>query len=45
LQQLDDEKGLKHPEKKVKAAYMRYVDEQLPIIKQENPSLKRTQLL
>jgi len=34
----------KHPEKRMKAAYQAFEDQQLPILKQENPSLKRSQL-
>ncbi|XP_058463199.1 coiled-coil domain-containing protein 124-B [Malaya genurostris] len=34
----------RHPEKRMKAAYKSYEDEQLPILKQEYPSLKLSQL-
>ncbi|XP_055544902.1 coiled-coil domain-containing protein 124 [Wyeomyia smithii] len=34
----------RHPEKRMKAAYKAYEDEQLPIMKQEYPSLKLSQL-
>ncbi|XP_058813509.1 coiled-coil domain-containing protein 124 [Topomyia yanbarensis] len=34
----------RHPEKRMKAAYKAYEDEQLPILKQEYPSLKLSQL-
>lgn len=34
----------KHPEKRMKAAYKKYEDTNLPILKQENPSMKLSQL-
>lgn len=34
----------RHPEKRMKAAFKAYEDEQLPIMKQEHPSLKLSQL-
>uniref|UniRef100_A0A1Q3FBK1 Putative coiled-coil domain-containing protein n=1 Tax=Culex tarsalis TaxID=7177 RepID=A0A1Q3FBK1_CULTA len=34
----------KHPEKRMKAAYKAFEEEQLPILKQEHPSLKLSQL-
>lgn len=34
----------RHPEKRMKAAFKAYEDEQLPIMKQEYPSLKLSQL-
>ncbi|KAG5673467.1 hypothetical protein PVAND_003512 [Polypedilum vanderplanki] len=34
----------KHPEKRMKAAYKAYEEQQLPLIKSENPSLKLSQL-
>ncbi|KAK9173834.1 Protein of unknown function (DUF1014) family protein [Cryptosporidium meleagridis] len=34
-----------HPEKRQKAAWLAYVDNNLPILKNENPTLKRSQLL
>lgn len=34
-----------HPEKRQKAAWLAYVDSNLPILKTENPTLKRSQLL
>jgi len=34
----------KHPEKRMKAAYLAYESTNLPILKQENPSLKLSQL-
>ncbi|KAF7458360.1 Coiled-coil domain-containing protein [Cryptosporidium felis] len=34
-----------HPEKRQKAAWLAYVDSNLPILKSENPTLKRSQLL
>ncbi|OII72471.1 HMG domain-containing protein [Cryptosporidium ubiquitum] len=42
-----DEKpsGDMHPEKRQKAAWLAYVDNNLPILKNENPTLKRSQLL
>lgn len=33
-----------HPEKRMKAAYKKYEDTNLPILKQENPSMKLSQL-
>jgi len=36
--------GDKHPEKRMKAAYLAYEEANMPILKQENPSLKFTQL-
>ena len=35
----------KHPEKRMKAAYERYEERELPKLREENPSLKRSQLL
>lgn len=34
----------KHPEKRLKAAYTAYGEINLPILKQDNPSLKLSQL-
>lgn len=34
----------KHPEKRMKAAYNEYVERELPILKQENPNLRLSQL-
>jgi len=34
----------KHPEKRLKAAFLAYESVQLPILRQENPSLKLSQL-
>ena len=34
----------RHPERRVKAAFAAFEDGELPILKQENPSLKRSQL-
>ena len=42
---LEEEKIFKHPEKKVKQAWNEYIDQNLPSLKREYPSLKRTQLL
>ncbi|KAK6588421.1 hypothetical protein RS030_4644 [Cryptosporidium xiaoi] len=35
----------KHPEKRQKAAWLAYVDNNLPILKKEHPTFKRSQLL
>ncbi|KAH7650054.1 hypothetical protein FG379_003134 [Cryptosporidium bovis] len=35
----------KHPEKRQKAAWLSYVDNNLPILKKEHPTFKRSQLL
>lgn len=35
----------KHPEKRMKAAWMAYCDERMPSLKTENPNLKRSQYL
>jgi len=40
-----DVKTDKHPEKRMKAAFGEYVEQQLPLIKRESPSLKRSQLM
>ncbi|KAJ1605257.1 HMG domain-containing protein [Cryptosporidium canis] len=43
---LDDKSGVDmHPEKRQKAAWLAYVDNNLPILKNEYPTLKRSQLL
>lgn len=34
----------RHPEKRVKAAYQKFEDENLPILKQENPNMRLSQL-
>jgi len=34
----------KHPEKRLKAAYLEYETRELPILKEENPGLKHSQL-
>lgn len=39
-----EDKGIKHPEKKVKAAYEEYEKKNLPILKAENPNLRLSQL-
>lgn len=41
---LDSEADDKHPERRRKAAYNSYEEKMLPILKQENPSLRLTQL-
>lgn len=41
----DDDKEQKHPERKFKQIYRKYVDDQMPILKKEYPRLKRSQLL
>jgi len=43
--QLGDGQTDKHPEKRARAAFQRYQEEQMPILKQENPTFKRSQLL
>lgn len=40
----DSDEVDKHPEKRMKAAFKAYEDEQLPIMKSEYPSLKLSQL-
>lgn len=45
LDQLSLETVDKHPEKRVKAAWMKYVDDNLLRIKKENTGMKRTQHL
>ncbi|KAH8740187.1 hypothetical protein FG386_001848 [Cryptosporidium ryanae] len=43
---INDNAGVdKHPEKRQKAAWLAYVDNNLPILKKENPTFKRSQLL
>ena len=42
---LEEEKLVKHPEKKVKQAWNEYVENNFDRLKKENPSLKRSQLL
>jgi len=47
LQQLNPEEQEKldlHPEKRMKAAFLAYQEKNLPILKEENPGLKFTQL-
>ena len=34
----------KHPEKRVKAAYQKFEEENLPILKKENPNMRLSQL-
>ena len=34
----------RHPEKRVKAAYQKYEEENLPILKKENPNMRLSQL-
>lgn len=34
----------KHPEKRVKAAYQKFEDDNLPRLKQENPNMRLSQL-
>eukprot|EP00823_Brevimastigomonas_motovehiculus_P000398 TRINITY_DN10491_c0_g1_i1.p1 TRINITY_DN10491_c0_g1~~TRINITY_DN10491_c0_g1_i1.p1 ORF type:complete len:229 (-),score=94.77 TRINITY_DN10491_c0_g1_i1:202-888(-) len=40
----DDEEKDRHPERRMKAAFLAYEDDHLPQLKTENPSLKMTQL-
>jgi len=40
-----DPKVDKHPENRMKAAFNEYVELQLPVLKNENPGLKRSQLM
>ncbi|OMJ66583.1 hypothetical protein SteCoe_36519 [Stentor coeruleus] len=42
---VEEEKALKHPEKKVKQAWNEYIDENMQRAKSEYPGLKRSQLL
>ncbi|EGR27804.1 hypothetical protein IMG5_188740 [Ichthyophthirius multifiliis] len=39
---LDSNQGVKHPEKKVKAAYESFLERRLPELKAEYPSFKRS---
>ena len=41
---ISDGLGDRHPEKRMKAAYLAYEAVQLPLLKQENPGLKLSQL-
>jgi len=34
----------KHPEKRMKAAFLKFEEENLPILKQENPNMRLSQL-
>ena len=34
----------KHPEKRVKAAYQKFEEENLPLLKQDNPNMRLSQL-
>lgn len=40
-----EEKAIKHPEKKAKAAYQKFIEDRTPELKKEYPNLKRSQLL
>jgi len=45
INKLGDGQIDKHPEKRARAAFQRYLDEQMPLLKAENPTFKRSQLL
>lgn len=36
--------GEKHPEKRMKAAYLQFEEQNLPVLKKENPNLRLSQL-
>lgn len=44
LLSVKDPEADKHPEKRMKAAYLKYEETQLPILKQENPNMRLSQL-